>query len=84
MYYMKQHHYSMCIEWTGNEGKGTESYNSYSRNHSIYGKDKYSKILASSDPTFLGDSTKYNPEDLFLSSLSACHMLWYLHLCTNV
>ncbi|NND91081.1 MAG: OsmC family peroxiredoxin, partial [Granulosicoccus sp.] len=22
----------------------------------------------------------YNPEDLLLSSISACHMLWYLHL----
>jgi organic hydroperoxide reductase OsmC/OhrA len=31
----------------------------------------------------LGDKSKYNPEELFLSSLSACHMLWYLHLCSE-
>ena len=31
----------------------------------------------------MGDAEKHNPEDLFLSSLSSCHMLWYLHLCAN-
>ena len=25
----------------------------------------------------------HNPEDLFLVSLSSCHMLWYLHLCAD-
>jgi organic hydroperoxide reductase OsmC/OhrA len=25
-----------------------------------------------------------NPEDLLISSLSACHMLWYLHLASDV
>lgn len=24
-----------------------------------------------------------NPEDLLISALSACHMLWYLHLASN-
>ncbi|BFO09070.1 hypothetical protein GGER_15800 [Serratia rubidaea] len=24
-----------------------------------------------------------NPEDLLISSLSACHMLWYLHLASD-
>src|SRR5690606_23843904 len=78
---MKQHHYQTEIEWTGNTGKGTESYNSYSREHSISASGKAQVITASSDPAFLGDMTKYNPEELFLASLSSCHMLWYLHLC---
>ena len=26
---------------------------------------------------------RYNPEDLLVASLSACHMLWYLHLCAE-
>jgi len=38
-------------------------------------------ILGSSDQVFRGDKTKYNPEDLLVASLSACHMLQYLHLC---
>jgi organic hydroperoxide reductase OsmC/OhrA len=40
------------------------------------------QIQGSSDPSFRGDKTRYNPEDLLVASLSACHMLWYLHLCS--
>jgi len=79
---MKKHNYNVKVEWTGNEGAGTLNYTSYNRNHTILSNGKYDKIHGSSDPSFLGDQTKYNPEDLFLSSLSACHMLWYLHLCS--
>lgn len=79
---MKKHLYEIQVNWTGNTGEGTRNYKSYSRDHSINGEGKYREILASSDPAFLGDPTRYNPEDLFLSSLSSCHMLWYLHLCT--
>lgn len=79
---MKTHHYKTTIEWNGNEGTGTSSYSAYSRNHSIVAKGKYGAIQASSDPSFRGDPTRYNPEELFLSSLSSCHMLWYLHLCS--
>ena len=79
---MKKHNYKAKVEWTGNEGKGTLNYKSYNRNHTISTSGKYDSIYGSSDPNFLGDETKYNPENLFLSSLSACHMLWYLHLCS--
>jgi organic hydroperoxide reductase OsmC/OhrA len=79
---MKKHNYEIKVEWTGNEGNGTLNYKSYNRNHKIIADGKYDRINGSSDPSFLGDKTKYNPEDLFLSSLSACHMLWYLHLCS--
>ena len=40
-------------------------------------------IPASSDAVFRGDATRYNPEDLLVASLSACHMLTYLHLCAD-
>lgn len=79
---MKAHNYQIKVEWTGNEGNGTLNYKSYNRNHEISSDGKYDGINGSSDPTFLGDKTKYNPEDLFISSISACHMLWYLHLCS--
>lgn len=78
---MKEHNYKVKVEWIGNEGKGTLNYRSYNRDHKIFQAQKYAEILGSSDPSFLGDRSKYNPEDLFVSSLSACHMLWYLHLC---
>lgn len=80
---MKNHHYEIKIKWTGNLGVGTQDYRSYSRNHAISADGKYAEILASSDPAFLGDKVRYNPEELLLSSLSACHMLWYLHLCAE-
>jgi len=78
----KQHNYSVKLEWTGNKGSGTFDYRSYSRSHVISAEDKSADIQGSSDPNFHGDEARYNPEELFLSSLSACHMLWYLHLCT--
>lgn len=77
---MKLHHYKIKMEWTGNLGSGTSGYKAYSRNHTIQGENK-ELIQGSSDPSFLGDKTRYNPEDLFVSTISSCHMLWYLHLC---
>jgi organic hydroperoxide reductase OsmC/OhrA len=77
-----QHHYQTIVEWTGNKGEGTSGYRSYSREHHIEVTGK-PMIAASSDPAFLGDPTRYNPEELLLASLSSCHMLWYLHLCAD-
>ncbi len=78
----RQHHYHATIEWTGNRGKGTHSYTGYARSHDIHIQNK-TVIAGSSDAVFRGDAGKHTPEDLFLSSLSACHMLWYLHLCAE-
>ncbi|TYP92234.1 organic hydroperoxide reductase OsmC/OhrA [Sphingobacterium allocomposti] len=75
------HRYHVTITWTGNKGRGTESYTSYDRSHEISIQHK-AVISGSSDPAFRGDATRHNPEDLLLASLSSCHMLWYLHLCS--
>lgn len=80
---MKKHHYKVQVKWTGNTGEGTKNYRAYNRNHEIMAVGKYASIGGSSDPSFLGDRERYNPEELFLSSLSSCHMLWYLHLCSE-
>ena len=77
-----RHNYSLTIKWTGNKGIGTSNYKAFERSHSII-IDNKSEILGSSDPAFLGDKTKHNPEDLLVASLSSCHMLWYLHLCAQ-
>lgn len=79
---MKNHHYQSKIVWTGNKGTGTDHYKNYERSHEIIIENK-ATILSSSDPAFRGDPIKHNPEDLFLSSIASCHMLWYLHLCAN-
>ncbi|WP_421977620.1 OsmC family protein [Roseivirga seohaensis] len=78
----KHHNYNVKIEWTGNKGSGTSSYRAYERSHSIQVEGK-PEILGSSDPAFRGDNTKHNPEDMLVASLSACHMLFYLHLCAE-
>jgi organic hydroperoxide reductase OsmC/OhrA len=77
-----EHQYSATIKWTGNNGTGTDNYKNYQRSHEILIENK-SVILGSSDPAFRGDKTKHNPEDLLVASLSSCHMLWYLHLCSE-
>ncbi len=79
---MKQHQYYTKLQWTGNTGKGTETYRGYERSHSISVEGK-PVIEASSDPSFRGDKSKYNPEEMFLASLSSCHMLWFLHFCSE-
>lgn len=76
----KEHNYSIKMQWTGNTGEGTRSYTSYSRNHDISAPGKM-VIPGSSDPSFRGDKDRYNPEELLLSTLSSCHMLFYLHFC---
>ena len=76
------HFYPIRMRWTGNTGQGTRDYRAYERAHeySVEGKPV---IPGSSDPSFRGDRTRYNPEELLVMSLSSCHMLWYLHLCAE-
>ncbi|MGC0786068.1 OsmC family protein [Pantoea agglomerans] len=77
-----EHVYTSHISWTGNLGTGTSGYKSYARTWdiAITGKET---IHCSNDPLQGGDPGKMNPEDLLISSLSACHMLWYLHLASD-
>lgn len=79
---MKLHNYTISLEWTGNTGKGTATYKAYERSHRFQVSGK-PVIEGSSDPSFRGDATKYNPEEMFVASISSCHMLWYLHFCSE-
>jgi organic hydroperoxide reductase OsmC/OhrA len=76
----KNHRYTATVTWTGNTGEGTRTYRSYGRDHSLTASGKPA-ILGSSDPAFRGDASRWNPEDLLVGALAACHKLWYLHLC---
>lgn len=79
---MKQHHYKTNIVWTGNKGEGTSNYRAFDRSYTC-SVDNKPDIFGSADAAFLGDKNKYNPEELLVASLSSCHMLWYLHLCSE-
>ena len=79
----RTHRYAVTIAWTGNTGTGTSSYRSYSRSHEISSDQPKPAIPGSSDPLFRGDETRWNPEEMLVASISACHQLWYLHLCAD-
>lgn len=72
------HHYRAEIEWTGNRGRGTDSYTGYGRDHVIRIPGR-PEIAGSADAAFRGDGSRVNPEDMLLAAVSACHMLTYLH-----
>ncbi len=78
----KEHRYTATVTWTGNQGGGTTDYKAYTRDYDIGCAGK-PLIQGSADPGYLGDAGRHNPEDMLLASLSACHMLWYLHLCAT-
>lgn len=78
----REHRYRLEVAWTGDRGTGTSSYSAYGREHEIRASGK-PPLAGSSDPAFRGDPARWNPEELLVASLSACHMLWYLHLCAD-
>ena len=77
----KEHLYTATVTWTGNQGDGTSDYKAFTRDYDIICAGK-PIVKGSADPGYLGDATRHKPEDMLLAALSACHMLWYLHLCT--
>jgi len=78
----REHRYHVTVEWTGNKGQGTENYKAYDREFNVLAEAK-TAIAGSSDPAFLGNASRWNPEEMLLASASACHKLWYLHLCAE-
>lgn len=79
---LKTPQYTSSIVWTGNTGQGTASYHAYQRTWDIKTPGK-PVVHCSNDPLLGGNPERANPEDLLLSAVAACHMLWYLHLASN-
>ncbi len=73
----KRHNYLVTVKWTGRP-----THRNFERDHDIMAEGK-SPIKGSSDPAHRGDSSRWNPEELLVASLSACHKLWYLGLCSQ-
>ncbi|MBI1417719.1 MAG: OsmC family peroxiredoxin [Limimaricola sp.] len=76
---MPAHLYPAHIVWTGNRGDGNRRYRGYDRTWTLQTPGK-PPVACSNDPALGGDPGKYNPEDMLIAALSACHMLWFLHL----
>jgi organic hydroperoxide reductase OsmC/OhrA len=79
---LDEHHYSLTVRWTGNLGSGTSSYREYSRDHDVE-IPGLPVLKGSADPTFHGDRSRYNPEQLLLTALAQCHMLSFLHVAVR-
>ena len=77
-----EHRYSLTVQWTGNLGEGTSSYRGYSRDHDVL-IPGLPVLPGSADPTFHGDRSRYNPEQLLLAALAQCHMLSFLHVAVR-
>lgn len=78
----RNHDYTARIIWTGNRGSGTSGYRAYDRTWDLATAGK-PVVHCSNDPLLGGNPALYNPEDLLLSALASCHMLWYLHLASD-
>jgi organic hydroperoxide reductase OsmC/OhrA len=78
------HTYKTTLHWSAEGGEGTKTYKSFARTHRITAKRKSGEekppIVATSAFHSLDH---YNPDEMLLASLSSCHMLWYLHLCSE-
>ncbi len=57
-------------------------YPNYSRNHE-WAFQNGLRVEASAAAQFLGDDTKIDPEEAFVASLSSCHMLTFLAICSR-
>jgi organic hydroperoxide reductase OsmC/OhrA len=79
---VRPHVYETRLRWIGPAHGATTSYNAYSREYTVEAEGKPA-LRCSADRHFLGDRGLYNPEDLLVASLSACHMLSYLAECAR-
>jgi len=73
--------YTAAIEWQ----RGEQDFlgNRYSRKHRLR-FDGGAEMPASSSPSVvplpMSDASAVDPEEMFVASLSSCHMLWFLSL----
>ena len=77
-----EHHFECRLDWIGAAKGPTTSYASYSRELTVDVAGK-PQLRASADPAFRGDASLWNPEDMLVASLSACHCLSYLALAAS-
>ena len=58
------------------------TYKTYSRDH-LWKFENNAEVRASAAPKFLGNPQCVDPEAAFVASLSSCHLLTFLALCTR-
>ncbi len=76
---MTTHSYETHLEWSGSTGDG---YRAYSRTHVVTPQGAAALTL-SADPSFRGDPTLANPEQLLLAAASSCQFLSFAALAAR-
>jgi organic hydroperoxide reductase OsmC/OhrA len=76
----RSHRYEARLIWTGGGSADAKAFRNHNRSYRLDAPGKPA-IAGSSDAIFRGDTARWNPEDLLIASLSACHHLWYMGLC---
>jgi organic hydroperoxide reductase OsmC/OhrA len=75
---MSEH--KMTLTW--NRGDAPFEYQKYPRNHT-WKFDGGHEMTATAAPAYLGDPKNVDPEEAFVASLSACHMLTFLAIAAK-
>ncbi len=76
---MTEHH--AAVRWTRTSADFT--YDSYNRAHEVSFKAGAIRYPASAAAKFKGDDDRVDPEEAYVASLSACHMLTFLAICAR-
>jgi organic hydroperoxide reductase OsmC/OhrA len=71
----RTHRYRATCRWEGSTAVG---YEAYDRAHVATSPPAAERLQLSSDPAFLGDPTRMNPESLLLVAAASCQMLSFL------
>lgn len=69
------HTYSATLSWQGSTGDG---YRAYSRSHAASASPAEASLQLTADPTYRGDASDLNPEQLLLMAASSCQLLSFL------
>jgi organic hydroperoxide reductase OsmC/OhrA len=78
----RRHFYLVQLKWEGHDKPKSQGFKRQNRSYLLSAAGKPA-IVGSSDALFRGDAHRWNPEELLLASLCACHQLWYLGLCAE-
>ncbi len=76
------HTFEIHLHWPADPAQAMPPDPGFSRNSILGGAGK-TDVAASAPTVFSGDSSRYNPEELLLMSLSQCHMLTYLAVASR-
>jgi len=69
------HTYSATLSWQGSTRDG---YRAYSRTHTASASPAEQPLRLTADPSYRGDASDLNPEQLLLMAASSCQLLSFL------